>query len=267
MSEKVKARVQCIQCGGNLLFTGGDPKITRTYLGEPITGIGVTCEECRASFSLECITPSECDNPASLREPDVPRKRGIREVLLTSVADVLKELRPGDDEDSIFQRECAEAHIRELQRLQTAPPAPPAPGLRLSGYDLAGCADRAGLVVRQDNGKGEPLPSVIFAKDWDRFAAEVRALATPPPQPVEQGDLREALANDILRRIALRYRDCKVNIYPDLPELTPVEAVLRCAAEEGFVLTTNLPEAALASLPGAQAQHLPAELDTDWIEG
>jgi hypothetical protein len=45
----------------------------------------------------------------------------IREIWLRTVADVLKNLHPGDDEDSVFQREAAEAHIRELL---AAPPAP-----------------------------------------------------------------------------------------------------------------------------------------------
>lgn len=40
----------------------------------------------------------------------------------------------------------------------------------------------------------------------------------------------------------MRYKNCKVHIFPDLPELTPVEAVLRCAQEEGFHLT-NAPAA------------------------
>lgn len=49
----------------------------------------------------------------------------IKETWLHTVADVLKNLRPGDDEDSIFQREAAEAAIRELlgHPLQDKPPA------------------------------------------------------------------------------------------------------------------------------------------------
>jgi|HubBroStandDraft_2_1064218.scaffolds.fasta_scaffold15851_6 hypothetical protein len=42
----------------------------------------------------------------------------IREIHLKTIADVLKNLRPGDDEDSVFQREAAEAHIRELMLLE-----------------------------------------------------------------------------------------------------------------------------------------------------
>ena len=38
----------------------------------------------------------------------------IREIHLKTIADVLRSLKPGDDEDSVFQREAAEAHIREL---------------------------------------------------------------------------------------------------------------------------------------------------------
>jgi hypothetical protein len=45
------------------------------------------------------------------------------------------------------------------------------------------------------------------------------------------------LNDEIIRRIAERYKNCEVNIYPDFPECTPVEGVLRCAIEEGFVLT------------------------------
>jgi len=37
-----------------------------------------------------------------------------REIWLRTVADVLRNLRPGDDEDIIFQRECAEAAIAAL---------------------------------------------------------------------------------------------------------------------------------------------------------
>ena len=71
-----------------------------------------------------------------------------------------------------------------------------------------------------------------------------------------QDRLREAqqvIADDILRRIALRYKNCEVHIYPDLPELTPVEAVLRCAHEEGFVLTNRL--AAVPEVAGGAARY------------
>lgn len=49
---------------------------------------------------------------------------------------------------------------------------------------------------------------------------------------------KQLLADEILRRIALRYKNCQVHIFPELPELTPVEGVLRCAQEEGFILTS-----------------------------
>jgi hypothetical protein len=45
----------------------------------------------------------------------------IKEIHLKTVADVLKNLRPGEDEDSIFQREAAEAHILELLVSQPVP--------------------------------------------------------------------------------------------------------------------------------------------------
>ncbi len=58
-----------------------------------------------------------------------------------------------------------------------------------------------------------------------------------------------ALADEILLRIAKRYESCSVNIYPDMPCLTPVEAVLRCAQEEGFVLRSNVPAAPAEPAP------------------
>jgi hypothetical protein len=70
---------------------------------------------------------------------------------------------------------------------------------------------------------------------YDGKTAHKEELGYVLPAPPQQ-----IIADEILRRIAMRYRDCSVNIYPELPELTPVEAVLRCAAEEGFWLT-NMP--------------------------
>jgi hypothetical protein len=67
-------------------------------------------------------------------------------------------------------------------------------------------------------------------------------LAAQAPKPSTGRDAGTQIADDILRRIALRYRNCEVHIYPDLPELTPVEGVLRCAQEEGFHLTSTIPE-------------------------
>jgi len=61
--------------------------------------------------------------------------------------------------------------------------------------------------------------------------------------------LREQLADDILWRIAKRYANCEVYIYPDLPELTPVEGVLRCAQEEGIRFVIGPP--ALPEKPAA----------------
>jgi hypothetical protein len=45
----------------------------------------------------------------------------IREKFLRTIADVLKDLKPGDDEDTVFQRDAAEAHIRELAALAEKP--------------------------------------------------------------------------------------------------------------------------------------------------
>jgi len=57
-----------------------------------------------------------------------------------------------------------------------------------------------------------------------------------PVATEETAQARQFLADEILKRIAERYKNCSINIYPDFPELSPVEAVLRCALEEGFVL-------------------------------
>jgi hypothetical protein len=65
--------------------------------------------------------------------------------------------------------------------------------------------------------------------------------ASPETYGPQGMPVNEQVADEILKRIALRYRDCEVRIFPDLPELTPVEAVLRCAKEEGFMLTTIIP--------------------------
>lgn len=59
--------------------------------------------------------------------------------------------------------------------------AEPAPTCEasLTGYQLAGCADRAGLVVYTRRRDGHlPMPG-----DWDNFAAEVCALAASVPPP------------------------------------------------------------------------------------
>ena len=61
----------------------------------------------------------------------------IREKWLRTVAEVLKDLRPGDDEDTCFQRDAAEAHIREL--LAAQPAAPDGPG-ELVVFEVAGGA-------------------------------------------------------------------------------------------------------------------------------
>ena len=58
---------------------------------------------------------------------------------------------------------------------------------------------------------------------------------------------------DKLVQIALRYKNCEVNIYPDLPEMTPVEGVIRCAHQEGFVLAR---EKAIAELRGLLEQSI-----------
>jgi hypothetical protein len=50
---------------------------------------------------------------------------------------------------------------------------------------------------------------------------------------------RFSVPMSVMKRIAARYAGSRVHIFPHLPELTPVEAVLRCAREEGFILASN----------------------------
>lgn len=95
---------------------------------------------------------------------------------------------------------------------------------------------KCGGRLNTSGGHGEWCPKATCKWGW-----EVEADGSPlqPPLPAAPGAV---LADAILRRIAMRYKNCKVHIFPDLPELTPVEAVLRCAQEEGFHLT-NAPAA------------------------
>lgn len=83
---------------------------------------------------------------------------------------------------------------------------------------------------------GAERPLEWEGKDILRLCADELAAAL-----AAEGQARESaatqIADDILLRIAKRYANCEVNIYPHCPELTPVEAVLRCAKEEGFHLT------------------------------
>jgi hypothetical protein len=127
----------------------------------------------------------------------------FREVHLRTIADVLRYLKPGDDEDIVFQRDAAEAHINEL--LAVAPVATGETAQR-------GCGDYVAHMAWLD------------------------AQRKRGGQVGSDNEVRQELADQTLRRIAERYKNCSVNIYPDLPELTPVEAVLRCAQEEGFRL-------------------------------
>jgi hypothetical protein len=69
----------------------------------------------------------------------------------------------------------------------------------------------------------------------------------------------------MLLKIAKRYGKCEVHIFPDCPELTPVEGVIRCAKEEGFVLVRA--EAARASGAPSDADLKSALKDfVEWDE-
>jgi hypothetical protein len=86
------------------------------------------------------------------------------------------------------------------------------------------------------NGLKCELPSNHLAAH--RYGVHIWYETAPPATSDPAAAPGQQIADDILRRIALRYKNCQVYIFPDLPELTPVEGVLRCAQEEGFTLTS-----------------------------
>ena len=59
---------------------------------------------------------------------------------------------------------------------------------KFDGYALAGCADRAGVVVyRMGTSMSQMSREMMFALDWDRFAKEVLAtLAAAQGQPEKE---------------------------------------------------------------------------------
>lgn len=80
------------------------------------------------------------------------------------------------------QTECADELAAALEA------AAPAGTARISGYELAGCADSSGVVVYLDGRIGNSR--LMVAGDWDRFAAAVNhALATPSPQAPQDSKL------------------------------------------------------------------------------
>lgn len=89
-----------------------------------------------------------------------------------------------------------------------------------------------------------------IAADWSNCPTKWEDIQTArAPQAGQRAEGAEAgkpgavVADEILMRIAKRYENSSVNIYPDMPYLTPVEGVLRCAQEEGFILTSIVPAA------------------------
>ena len=54
--------VYCLHCGGELVFNVG-PSVTRSILGEPIVELGVSCVECKATYTLGLVSPKECVQP------------------------------------------------------------------------------------------------------------------------------------------------------------------------------------------------------------
>ena len=133
-------------------------------------------------------------------------------------------------EESFYPSLCADIaeDIRALAASHPLQDKPPAASVTV--------CPKCGGRLNTSGGHGEWCPKATCKWGW-----EVEADGSPlqPPLPAAPGAV---LADAILRRIAMRYKNCKVHIFPDLPELTPVEAVLRCAQEEGFHLT-NAPAA------------------------
>ena len=64
--------------------------------------------------------------------------------------------------EDCMEVECVESRAALARARETAPAEP----RELTGYELAGCADRAGVIVRREDG-------TIWAADWDRFSKEV----------------------------------------------------------------------------------------------
>lgn len=101
----------------------------------------------------------------------------------------------------------------------------------------AKCVNRATPAASQP-----PAPATLEAASKRMENPEQHENSAAPATSGES-ELRQQIADSIVRRIAERYKNCNVHIYHDFPEMTPVEAVLRCAAEEGFVLTNHIPAA------------------------
>ena len=90
------------------------------------------------------------------------------------------------------------------------------------------------LVERARDGFVSGSPYVLT---YSHIIDELKAIEGVHECPTgDHDDCTVMLTEDVLRRIALRYKHCNVYIHPDLPELTPVEGVLRCAEQEGFIL-------------------------------
>jgi hypothetical protein len=76
--------------------------------------------------------------------------------------------------------------------------------LKFRGYDLAGCADRAGVLVYRA-GTTEGIATsrhMMMAPDWDRFAIEVLAILQPA-ESQGRADLLRQLLIDAMHIITL----------------------------------------------------------------
>lgn len=82
----------------------------------------------------------------------------------------------------------------------------------LTGYELAGCADRAEVVLRVVEGKTVGFP---VAADWDRFAKEVRKWLAAQPAPAVMGE-------------GLRETQLRLLLFECIRELSYVQCVENC---------------------------------------
>lgn len=115
--------------------------------------------------------------------------RGVREALaelfgLVESGELVRDI--SRDGESDWLRRAAKLTLT-LKKAQLALSLPPSPQAQLTGYELAGCCDRAGVVMRVDR-KNDPygLPGT---DDWNKLADEVRrAGAQGQVQGVQQSE-------------------------------------------------------------------------------
>jgi hypothetical protein len=97
-------------------------RMVAKYLDDSLRGSASIAESSRSLVSAiaDALQKSRLRAAASSNTAMPAPKRGVTEIHLRTVREVLDRLLPGDDEDSVFEKEAAEDHIREL--LAAEPP-------------------------------------------------------------------------------------------------------------------------------------------------